>query len=117
MNHLLLLGSTQTRNALLLRSALRCQFSLSCLLSSFSLGLILQCLGKVFTRLLYLAFSLWAEVDLFESVDEAKQGRYEARGDVDRRRWGDSQGKNDVLRLVCRNDPGPDTGLVGDLRA
>jgi hypothetical protein len=111
-----LLRCTQTGNALLLRSALRCEFSISCLLPSFSLSLVLESLGKVFARFLNLAFSLRAEIDLLESVDEAKYGRYEALGDVDIRCWRDSQRKNDVLCSVSGNDAGTDTGLVGDLR-
>ena len=81
--HLLLLRCTQTGNTLLLRSALRYKFGISCLLPGFSLSLVLETLGKVFTRFLYLAFSLRAEIDLLESVDEAKDGGYEGRGDVD----------------------------------
>ena len=70
----MLLCGAQTGNALLLRSALRREFSLSCLLPGFSLGLILQRLGKVFTCLLYLGFGLRAEVDFLERVNEAEYG-------------------------------------------
>jgi hypothetical protein len=111
-----LLRCTQTGNTLLLRSALRCQFSISCLLPGFSLSLVLETLGKVFTRFLYLAFSLRAEIDLLESVDEAKDGGYEGRGDVDMRCWRKSQGKNEVRCSVGGNNARTDTGLVGDLR-
>jgi hypothetical protein len=111
-----LLRCTQTGNALLLRSALRRQFSISCLLPGFSLRLVLESLGKVFTRFLYLAFSLRAEIDLLESVDEAKYGGYEGRGDVDTRCWRESQGKNNVLCSVGGDNARTDTGLVGDLR-
>ena len=116
VNHLLLLRRTQTGNALLLRSALRREFSISCLFPGFSLSLILEGLGKVFTRFLYLAFSLRADVDFFESVNKAKDGGYEGRGDVDMGCWGYSQRKNNVLCSVCGNDARADTGLVGDLR-
>jgi len=112
----LLLRRTQSGNALLLRSALRRHFSICCLLPGFSLSLVLECLGKVFTSFLYLAFSLWAEIDLLETVDEAKDGGYEARGDVDMWCWRDGQGKNNVLCSVSGNDARADTGLVGDLR-
>jgi hypothetical protein len=111
-----LLRCTQTGNALLLRSALRCQFSISCLLPGFSLSLVLESLDKVFARLLYLAFSLRAEIDLLEGVDEAKDGGYEGRGDVGMRCWRESQGKNNVLCSVGGDNARTDTGLVGDLR-
>ena len=116
VNHLLLLRCTQTGNAFLLRSALRREFGFCCLLPGFSLTLVLERLRKVFARFLHLAFGLWAEIDLLESIDEAKDGGYEGRGDVDMRCWRDSQGKNNVLFFVGGNDVRTDTGLVGDLR-
>ena len=111
-----MLRCTQTGNAFLLRSALRREFSISCLFPGFPLSLVLETLGKIFTRFLYLGFGLRAEIDLLESVDEAKDGRYEGRGDVDMLCWRESQGENDVLCSVGGNNAGTDTGLVGDLR-
>jgi len=115
-NHLLLLRGTQFGNALLLRSALCREFSVSCLLPCFPLRLVLECLGKGFTRFLYLAFSLRAEVDLFESINEAEHGGYKPGGDGSVRLFGGSQGKNNSLCSVRGKDGGTDTGLIRDLR-
>ena len=112
-----MLRCTQTGNALVLRSALRREFSISCLLPGFSLSLVFETLGKVFTHFLYLAFSLRAEIDLLEGVDEDEYGGYEGRGDVGMRCWRESQGKNNVLCSLGGNNARTDTGLVGDLRA
>lgn len=115
--HFLLLGGTQIGDPLFLSSALGDEFGISCFLSSFSLGLILDCLGKVFARLLQLAFRLRAEIHLLKSVDKIKYGGDKRHGVGGVRRRGSSQRKDNVLLFVCRNGTGSDTGLVGDLRA
>ena len=114
--YLLLLGGTQTGDALFLSTALGSELSVSCFLSSFSLGLILDRLGKVFARLPQLAFSLWAEIHPLKNVDEIKYGGDKRHGVGGVRRWGSGQRKDNVLLFVFGNDTGPDTGLVGDLR-
>ena len=80
-NHLLLFRGTQSGNALLLRSALCREFSVSCLFPCFPLRIILECLGKVLTRFLYLGFGLRTKVDLLESIDETEHGGYKLRRD------------------------------------
>src|SRR5712691_2878929 len=115
-NHLLLLRGTQFGNALLLRSALCRQFSVGCPLPCFPLCLVLECLGKAFTRFLYLAFGLRAEVDLFESINEAEQGGYKPGGGGGVQQWGGSHAENNSFCPVRGKDAGADTGLVRDLR-
>ena len=115
-NHLLLLRGTQFGNALLLRSTLCRQFSVSCLLPRIPFPLVLEYLSKVVTRFLYLAFSLRAEVDPFERINKAEHGRYKLGGDGGVRQWGGCQGENNSLCPLRGKDAGADTGLVRDLR-
>lgn len=115
--YLLLLGGTQTGDTLFLSPALGGELSVSCFLSSFSLGLVFDRLGKFFARLLQLAFRLRAEIHLLKSVDEIKYSGDERHRFGSMRRRGSDQRKDNVFLFVCRNGAGPDTGLVGDLRA
>lgn len=113
----MLLGGTQIGDALFLSPALGGELSVSCFLSSFSLGLVLDRLGKLFARLLQLAFRLRAEIHLLKSVDKIKYSGDKWHGFGGMRRRGSGQRKDNVFLFVCRNGAGPDTGLVGDLRA
>jgi hypothetical protein len=112
----LLLGGTQTSDALFLSSALGGELSVSCFLSSFSLGLVLDRLGKLFARLLQLALRLWAEIHLLKTVDKIKYSGDKRHGFGGMRRRGSGQRKDNVFLFVCRNGAWSNTGLVGDLR-